>query len=269
MASPTVVRTVKRYPLDGSNRDFNIEFDYLARKFVVVSLVDTTGVTERRQLVNVTDYRFTTKTSIQTTLAHGGDGFNEIEIRRVTPTTERVVDFADGSVLRAADLNASQVQAMHIAEEGRDQALLSISVTDSGQLDAHGMQIINVAPGTDKTHAINKDQLDTTLGQAGGILSQVLESQRVIEKLIDDMLNGSIVNREEKRIHANGEAAEGTSVINLADKPVGVTRVEINGSGQHPTYHYDYDRTSGNITLATPLKEKDFVAIYVIKSEEV
>lgn len=252
------IKTIIQYPTGAT--EFDIPFDYLSRKFVRVSLVSDDN---RRLLSNITEYRYVSKTRVK--LLVPTDGFDRVELRRVTSATERVVDFVDGSVLRAADLNASQVQAMHIAEEGRDRALMSISVTDSGKLDAHGMQIINVAPGTDKTHAINKDQLDTTLGQAGGILSQVLESQRVIEKLIDDMLNGSIVNREEKRIHANGEAAEGTSVINLADKPVGVTRVEINGSGQHPTYHYDYDRTSGNITLATPLKKKDFVAIYVIK----
>uniref|UniRef100_A0AAT9S9R9 Tail fiber protein n=1 Tax=Yersinia phage vB_YenP_WW2 TaxID=2973654 RepID=A0AAT9S9R9_9CAUD len=33
------IKTVLTYPLDGSNRDFNIPFEYLARKFVVVTLI--------------------------------------------------------------------------------------------------------------------------------------------------------------------------------------------------------------------------------------
>ncbi|ALA45100.1 tail protein [Enterobacter phage phiEap-1] len=263
MASPTVVRTVKRYPLDGSNRDFNIEFDYLARKFVVVSLVDTTGSTERRQLVNVTDYRFTTKTSIQTTLAHGGDGFNEIEIRRVTSTTERVVDFADGSVLRAADLNAAQVQAMHIAEEGRDQALLSISVTDSGQLDAHGMQIINVAPGTDKTHAVNKDQLDTTLGEVGGVLGEVEEIKQWIKDYIDNFVNDTANLKNVLWVYNGGLANGGETEFKLEREGsiVSVPALYINGNRQERGWQFDYSSNDKMVRLAQPLKAGDFVAL--------
>lgn len=134
------VKTITVFPLDGSTRDFNINFDYLARKFVQVAAL---GDGTRQELVLGTDYRFTTSTSIKTTVALGG-AYNRIEIRRVTSATDRVVNFADGSILRANDLNASQVQAVHISEEARDAALLAIQQDDGGNLDARNRRIINL-----------------------------------------------------------------------------------------------------------------------------
>ncbi|WP_459625918.1 phage tail fiber domain-containing protein, partial [Enterobacter hormaechei] len=66
---------------------------------------------DRKELILNQDYRFATKTTISTTRALGpADGYNLIEIRRYTSATERLVDFTDGSILRAYDLNISQVQ---------------------------------------------------------------------------------------------------------------------------------------------------------------
>lgn len=154
------VRTITTFPLDGSTREFNINFDYLARKFVQVAIVGS-GI--RKELVLGTDYRFATATAIRTTEALGGE-YDRIEIRRVTSTTERVVNFADGSILRATDLNASQVQAIHIAEEARDVALLSISQDDLGNLDAKGRRITNLSEPLVATDAATKGYVDTLNG---------------------------------------------------------------------------------------------------------
>ena len=55
-----VIKTVYTYPLDGTTTDFTIPFEYLARKFVVITLI---GV-DRKELVVVTDYRFATRTTM-------------------------------------------------------------------------------------------------------------------------------------------------------------------------------------------------------------
>ena len=137
----TNIKTVMTYPLDGSTTDFNIPFEYLARKFVQVTLI---GV-DRKVLVLNQDYRFTTKTIISTTKAWGpGDGYQQIEIRRYTSATERLVDFTDGSILRAYDLNISQIQTLHVAEEARDLTADTIGVNNDGNLDARGRRIVNV-----------------------------------------------------------------------------------------------------------------------------
>jgi hypothetical protein len=149
MATPKTVRT---YPLNGSQKDFPIPFEYLARKFVVVTLI---GV-NRKELVLNTDYRFTTPTQITTTIAWGtGQGYDLIEIRRLTSATDRLVDFADGSILRAYDLNTSQIQSLHIAEEARDLTADTIAVNNDGNLDARAKRIVNVADAVDDGDAVN------------------------------------------------------------------------------------------------------------------
>lgn len=152
----TTIKTVMTYPLDGSTTDFNIPFEYLARKFVRVTLI---GV-DRKELILNQDYRFATKTTISTTRALGpADGYNMIEIRRFTSATDRLVDFTDGSILRAYDLNISQVQTLHVAEEARDLTADTIGVNNDGNLDARGRRIVNLADGVDDGDAISVGQV--------------------------------------------------------------------------------------------------------------
>ncbi|QVW21415.1 hypothetical protein KJF94_15995 [Pseudomonas hormoni] len=152
MAAP---KTVLTYPLDGSRKDFDVPFEYLARKFVVVTLVGAT----RRVLAVTSEYRFATKKTITTTAAWGpGDGFDSLEIRRITSATERLVDFSDGSVLRAYDLNTAQVQSLHIAEEARDLTADTIAVNNDGDLDARGRGLVNLRDGVQPGDAVTVRQ---------------------------------------------------------------------------------------------------------------
>lgn len=123
MSAPHAVAT---YALNGTLKDFTIPFEYLARKFVVVTLLSGS---ERRVLIPNTDYRFVNSSQLVTTVAWGrANGFDSIEVRRVTSATNRLVEFSDGSILRAYDLNTSQIQAVHIAEEARDLTTLGIGL---------------------------------------------------------------------------------------------------------------------------------------------
>lgn len=150
------IKTVLTYNLDGATKDFNIPFEYLARKFVVVTLI---GV-DRKVLVLNQDYRFATRTTISTTLAWGqAQGYTQIELRRYTSATERLVDFTDGSILRAYDLNVAQVQTLHVAEEARDLTADTIGVNNDGHLDARGRRIVNVANAVDDRDAVPFGQL--------------------------------------------------------------------------------------------------------------
>lgn len=145
------IRTVMTYPLTGAV-DFAITFEYLARKFVTVTLIGK----DRKELVLNQDYRFTTKTQITTTRTWmAADGYDSIEIRRFTSATDRLVDFADGSILRAYDLNIAQIQTLHVAEEARDLTADTIGVNNDGHLDARGRRIVNVADPVDDGDAVN------------------------------------------------------------------------------------------------------------------
>lgn len=157
------IKTVMTYDLDGTITDFNIPFEYLARKFVVVTLIGA----DRKVLVLNTDYRFVTKTTISTIKAWGpADGYQQIEVRRYTSATERLVDFTDGSILRAYDLNISQVQTLHVAEEARDLTADTIGVNNDGDLDARGRKIVNVADATEAGDAVSFGQMQRFDGSA-------------------------------------------------------------------------------------------------------
>lgn len=153
--TPSTIVTVD---LTGQS-DFNVPFEYLARKFVVVTLI---GV-DRRVLTLGTDYRFVTKTTVSL-LIPAPAGYDKLEIRRVTSASERLVNYYDGSILRALDLNISQIQTLHVAEEARDIAYDIISITPEGNLDARGKRVVNVADGIELRDAVNLGQLRTSIG---------------------------------------------------------------------------------------------------------
>lgn len=149
----TAPSTIATYPLNGQT-EFTIPFEFLARKFVVVSLLGAT----KKVLTLGTDYRFVASNKIQ--LQNQPDGsFNGIELRRYTSASERLVSFVDGSILRAYDLNIAQVQTLHVAEEARDLAGKSIVENDDGDLDARGRKIVNLLDGSNDGDAVNLGQL--------------------------------------------------------------------------------------------------------------
>lgn len=256
------IKTVIQYPVGAT--EFDIPFDYLSRKFVRVSLVADDN---RRLLSNITEYRYVSKTRVKILVET--TGFNRVEIRRFTSASERIVDFSDGSVLRATDLNVSQIQSAHIAEESRDAALMAMPQDDAGNLDARNRRIVRLAPGVDGSDAVNKNQLDTTLGEAGGILSEVKAEKQdfyeYLEKFADDtaMLRGVVW------VYNSGSATGGETsvVINKPTQVYSVPYIEINGDRQEIGYQYDFDVTTQRITLAKPLVAGDFLMAMTTESK--
>lgn len=110
--------TITQFP--SGNTQYRIEFDYLARTFVVVTLVNSSNPTLNRVLEVGRDYRFLNPTMIEMLVDQSG--FDIVRIHRQTGT-DLVVDFRNGSVLTASDLTNAELQAIHIAEEGRDQTV--------------------------------------------------------------------------------------------------------------------------------------------------
>ena len=134
--------TIIIYEGDGTTTDFTIPFDYLKKSFVTVRLGTGNTLTGGDYGDIGSDYYFLDKTTIRLKVAPASG--ESLTIRRYTSATERVVTFKDASILKATDLDTSQVQAFHIAEEGRDILEDSLSVNREGNWDAKGKRIINV-----------------------------------------------------------------------------------------------------------------------------
>lgn len=160
MANPNTIRV---YTLDGS-LDYPVEFDYLARRFVVVTLL---GPFLRTPLTYLTQYTFDSPTMIRLASDLDLTGYTSVEIRRVTSTTERLVVFNDASILTASDMNLSDQQVFHVAEEGRDAATDAIGTNDDGNLDARQRRIVNLGNPVDLSDAVNKDYVDNLANGAG------------------------------------------------------------------------------------------------------
>ena len=147
--------TIFIYEGDGTRTDFTVPFDYLKKSFVVVRLGagTTTTLTGGDYGDTGSDYYFLDKTTIRLKVAPASG--ETLTIRRHTSATERVVTFKDASILKATDLDTSQMQAFHIAEEGRDAINDAIIGDKEGNWDARGHRIINVGAPIKDNDAVN------------------------------------------------------------------------------------------------------------------
>ena len=154
--------TITTYIGNGTQTDFSIPFDYLKKSFIKVT-VDGTLLTGGDYGDTSVDYYFLDNTTVRLKVAPASEA--EVIIRRYTSATERIVSFEDASILKATDLDTSQLQSFHIAEEARD-VINDAMVTDSdGNWDAQGNRIVNVGDPVDGGDAINLDWYNEDAGK--------------------------------------------------------------------------------------------------------
>lgn len=140
-----MANTVVVYPGDGVTRQFTVPFDYLNRTFVHVYLNDI-------EETQGTTWSFISPTVIERSAAPlVGE---TLTIRRVT-STNRIVDFKDASVLRSLDLNTSQIQVLHIAEEAKDMTVDTIGTDIYGNLDARWRRVVHMSNPVEDGDALN------------------------------------------------------------------------------------------------------------------
>lgn len=226
------VTTVYTYDLNGSKKDFDVPFEYLARRFVQVTLIGQ----DRKTLTLSSEFRFISKTIIQTTEVWGpADGYERIEIRRNTSTTDRLVDFADGSILRANELNISQVQTLHVAEEARNMVVDTIGADNNGNLDARGRRLVNLADADELGDAVTLRQEkawgESALNQANRSQSEANRSQgeadRATARASEAASNASAVSSWTSETKAARDAAK-VSETNSKDSEAKAKTSETN-----------------------------------------
>lgn len=130
---------------------FNIPFDYLRNSFVKAKIGD-----DGEPMEYGTDYEVANRQITFTTAPVG-----MLYVYRETPT-DRMVQFMEGSVLKATDMNISTLQQLHIIEEAQDWTTSNAIVFNDETLawEAKGYHITNVADPVDAQDVVTKNYLE-------------------------------------------------------------------------------------------------------------
>lgn len=199
--------TIIIYEGDGTRTDFTIPFDYLKKSFVTVRLGTGNTLTGGDYGDTGSDYYFLDKTTIRLKVAPASG--ESLTIRRYTSATERVVTFKDASILKATDLDTSQVQAFHIAEEGRDILEDSLSVNREGNWDAKGKRIINVGAAVSDGDAVN---LKLYKEDAKGAYQSRIEAEKARDRAVEAETNSKKSEENAKLSETKAKTSEENAV---------------------------------------------------------
>ena len=131
---------------NGTRTNFEFPFEYLKNEFVVV-LVDSV----------VQPYTFLNEQTVTISPAPAIGTY--VEIFRDTDRN-RVVDYVDGSVLLARDMDFADIQLLHICQEVFDRTGVSLELKADNSYGAFGRRISEVGPPIDPSDAATKGYVD-------------------------------------------------------------------------------------------------------------
>lgn len=143
------------YTGNGTNDQFAVSFSYIRKEHVFAS-------------VNYVNATFTWVNSGTIQLDSVPANAARVEVRRVTPVANPLVDFTDGSTLVAADLDTVTLQQTYINQEQDDQFQDAVFINSQGLLDAGGKRITNVGGPVNAQDVATKTYVDTTTVASAG-----------------------------------------------------------------------------------------------------
>ncbi len=261
------------YTGDGSQTSFSITFDYLSETVV-------TGASPEGILVYLDDVKQTSGYTINTTTVDfsvaPGSGV-AVLILRSTPRTksDRLIDFADATVLTEAQLDTSALQLLYIAQEAFEQSTSGGSATPTylpysasfTAWDAESQRVTRVANPTGSTDAVNKGWADTyfmpfdytalvwNAQRAGlnapmaGLADPAQNQQAATKKYVDDIAEWGIAGVPQAyKFTASGSS----NTFTLTDAPYAEAEmllVAIDGVLQIPTDDFTVTGGAANSIL--------------------
>ncbi len=108
------------YAGNGSTTTFSVPFPYLLKAHVKLYIgYNILNGAYTSELVDGTGFTWTSATQVQCTTAPANGQI--LTILRQTPSTSRIVDWADGSNLVAADMDTADLQNLYVVQEQQDR----------------------------------------------------------------------------------------------------------------------------------------------------
>lgn len=138
---------------DGSTNKFYFGFDYINKQFVKVQVGGDSS-----PLTYLTDY---TVDDRSVTLTDTPDVGVAIRVYRETPS-DRIVEWADGTFIKASQMTLENLQQLHLIEEAQDYPILnSLSKYPDGvNFNALGSRVVNVSDPIDPQDAVTKHYME-------------------------------------------------------------------------------------------------------------
>ena len=174
---------------------------------------------------------------------------NLLVIRRISNRTTKNIDYAPGSVIREVDLDNSNTQIIHIAQEAVDIALQGIILDADNKFDANDgtadRKIKNLEDGIEDDEAVNKGQLAatevTTLAYKEDTEDYKLETADWATKVngVVNTYTDNVAQSDGTDQSAKAYAIGGTGVTQTASKgaakewAIGTGRIDDQSSGDY------------------------------------
>ena len=205
----------QNYTGDNTTDTFAIPFTFTAQSEISVT-VD--GVAE-------TGLTFPSAASVQLTSAPATGTL--VQVRRTTDLTARSVDFASGSVLTEEDLDNSNIQTFHAAQEAVDKSNDGITLGADNKWDAQGNIIKNVGDPVNNTDAVNKQFISTNLpniNTVAGISTEVTTVAGIasdVTAVVADQADIGIVATDITNVNTNA-----TNIASINTNAANITAIQ-------------------------------------------
>ena len=164
-----MANTYADYTGDGSETDFAINFDYIKTSHVAVEVNEGpaggTNTWVRKTLGS--DYTVVTSPTKQVVFTSAPANLVRVRVLRDSDANVGIVDFANGSVLTETELDNAYNHNRYLAQEAEEGASGGgFTKNLSGQYDADGLRIENLAAPDSDDDAANKSYVDTATAAA-------------------------------------------------------------------------------------------------------
>lgn len=215
------------YSADGTTKDFTITFEYLDQgdiKVFVDNILSTdVSSNHSAEILNDTTVRVT-KTSDGSAPVSGAI----VKLSRVTPISEPVASFVDGSTIPASTLNEVNNQLLFAMQEAADRSDDAMPLADDDKYDARNKIIKNVADPVDDQDAVNKRFFEGTFEPQLDAKVSAAELAESNASASEDAASGSAAQASSSAAQASlSETNAASSVIAAETHKVGAEDAQV------------------------------------------